>query len=552
MRQLDSLPISLVESRVLDGMTPRSGTYFRSAEHGRWCPIPPMHRSNGWGTICTPVRPAGAMRAPSWLTLSQKLLATGSAENPRARPTQRAVTLNQREHRCRGTKQKDESKQNEIGPNLAPALVTYMKIGTTFTLTFLATIGWACGNMPSSTDAPSTQDSTAALTTFNGTTYNGISYGGLSLSWAYHYGFSHYGPSYYGLSTGPSLQLDPFNPYAGIAPNGQSLSNGAHAMGDTASDLVGLQLTGALEDGTSVTLTVESAVIETTRVSDMYYYEVEIEGEPLCGLDNAGHPIRAIAVPGKWDTRAGVVGGGSWSNDEGIFTFACAGSSIEKCVGLGYHASMTDEAGTPAHLLTCVRMLRADYCGDGTSWTEDGRMIEVWDWNGINYRTEPDWQLESGWTLNGASCLGKGRLDSPDIEDEVCKDRLAASDCSEGGSWMLTSSFWDMDEGPVPSPSCDSDVCDYYVNSAGPTPMVCRADSTCRIEANSVDELNLTCEPGTSCELDCNSVDSCTIDCQADAECHISRCNSSTCNITSCSEGVRSCGEDRLVCNRDC
>ena len=48
-----------------------------------------------------------------------------------------------------------------------------------------------------------------------------------------------------------------------------------------------------------------------------------------------------------------------------------------------------------------VRMIRADYCGDGTSWTVNGRTIDLYDGLGINVDTSA-WTFEAEWTPSGA------------------------------------------------------------------------------------------------------------------------------------------------------
>ena len=51
----------------------------------------------------------------------------------------------------------------------------------------------------------------------------------------------------------------------------------------------------------------------------------------------------------------------------------------------------------------CTRMLRADYCGDGTPHTVDGTLINIYDGIGIQRDTD-DWAFEAEWTTTGARC----------------------------------------------------------------------------------------------------------------------------------------------------
>ncbi|WP_437746996.1 ADYC domain-containing protein [Sorangium sp. So ce1504] len=55
----------------------------------------------------------------------------------------------------------------------------------------------------------------------------------------------------------------------------------------------------------------------------------------------------------------------------------------------------------------CVRMVSADYCGDGTSATIEGTPIDVWDTAGVHTK-EPDSPghgFEAAWTSKGAVCV---------------------------------------------------------------------------------------------------------------------------------------------------
>lgn len=64
------------------------------------------------------------------------------------------------------------------------------------------------------------------------------------------------------------------------------------------------------------------------------------------------------------------------------------------------------------HHQACTRMIRADYCGDGRSHTNDGTLIDVWDGFGLQGRSA--WPLESSWKAGGASCVNHVRWESID------------------------------------------------------------------------------------------------------------------------------------------
>jgi hypothetical protein len=58
----------------------------------------------------------------------------------------------------------------------------------------------------------------------------------------------------------------------------------------------------------------------------------------------------------------------------------------------------------------CTRMIRADYCGNGRSYTFNGTLIEVSDALSpqIQQATQ-GWPLEGQWNPGGAFCIGDAR-----------------------------------------------------------------------------------------------------------------------------------------------
>jgi hypothetical protein len=118
--------------------------------------------------------------------------------------------------------------------------------------------------------------------------------------------------------------------------------------------------------------------------------------EPLC-TDENGKSAEGMFLPGHWDQKTG-----NYFKD-GI-TFACDGGALAKCTEAGYSAWDPDLRDFS---LACVRMIRADYCGDGISHTKEGTPISFGDSYGIHFmRSEPEWMFEAIWTDAGASCLG--------------------------------------------------------------------------------------------------------------------------------------------------
>jgi hypothetical protein len=64
--------------------------------------------------------------------------------------------------------------------------------------------------------------------------------------------------------------------------------------------------------------------------------------------------------------------------------------------------------GNTRELASCVRALRADYCGDGTPHTVDGTLVNIFDAEGIQADSE-NWTPEAEWTPDGARCISQAQ-----------------------------------------------------------------------------------------------------------------------------------------------
>lgn len=135
---------------------------------------------------------------------------------------------------------------------------------------------------------------------------------------------------------------------------------------------------------------------------------------PLCepGPDGRGS---AFPVSGIWTVQ------GEHRPGDGRFGLACSHSAIGKCVRMGYKywQARSDQAPLWALHQACTRMLRADYCGDGTSHTRDGTLVNVADAWGIQ-RAEPEpARFEASWDAEGAVCVERSRLGGPEAADRI-------------------------------------------------------------------------------------------------------------------------------------
>ena len=191
----------------------------------------------------------------------------------------------------------------------------------------------------------------------------------------------------------------------GIMPNGTVVGISGIGAPLTGDAIVGSTWTGLLSDGTTLTIRVDQGVQQTGANADLwsYRFSTPVNGEwrSLCATA-VGDPTFADTVSGTWNLAQGVPGGGSYHPNTAEFTIACRGSAIAKCVELGYKPW----TGNERELASCVRALRADYCGNGTPYTVDGTLVNLFDSAGLQ-TDEADWDAEAEWTPEGARCISK-------------------------------------------------------------------------------------------------------------------------------------------------
>jgi len=176
------------------------------------------------------------------------------------------------------------------------------------------------------------------------------------------------------------------------------------------SDLVGVVLHLRDGAGKALAIRIDSVASPSERpASGLELYglsqrDARGEWSPLCkpGADGRalGFPL-PVVVPSEEDVGA----------DGGGFSIACTAGARGKCVMLGYRpweAAASGESLQP-YFEACVRMMRADYCGDGRSYTRPGIRIDMWDSVGIQ-AAQTDMPFEAAWGANGAVCLAKVRV----------------------------------------------------------------------------------------------------------------------------------------------
>jgi hypothetical protein len=245
--------------------------------------------------------------------------------------------------------------------------------------------------------APATSVADDALTGDNGISFNGISFNGISFNGTSLNGISFNGISFNGISfNGISFNGISFN---GISFNGISF-NGISFNG---TDFIGAHMSGLLGNGDALDLRIDDIAPLDGANSNVLAYTVSASTDagwvPVCGVESDGSPRQALAVPGLWNTTTGT-----WTDSSDAFTLACRHASIAKCVEFGYKSWLS--LGDEQH--ACVRMLRADYCGDGVSHTVNGTPINLYDNVGVQADTE-SWPVDAEWSPDGALCVNHTR-----------------------------------------------------------------------------------------------------------------------------------------------
>ena len=183
---------------------------------------------------------------------------------------------------------------------------------------------------------------------------------------------------------------------------------------------------------------------------DIFGYEIvtvaeNIPGalkEPFCYRGDTGENERAqFSTGSQWD----VLTAGR-TDDASLVSVSCASGGIGRCQQWGYRgwaeaqvaSSGTYEKLVDAHQ-SCLYMKRADYCGNGDTYTEDGTMIGIDDNFSPAFQKSGGGEIEAVWGPTGAICLTKQRR--PDIAFPGCGTPLPLCDAgSYGGVWYTQSS----------------------------------------------------------------------------------------------------------------
>jgi len=208
-------------------------------------------------------------------------------------------------------------------------------------------------------------------------------------------------------------------------------------------DLEGVDLEGLVVDidyedpGTQAVTSFEVSQTEVeTLASGLVLQTVKRRELPNGAWNNAcENNAKSIQLQGAWDEVSATL----ISNASERTTWACAGAALGDCAIWGYIPGSTHNSQPlDDYHQTCIRMKRADYCGEGQHHTENGHSIDVYDKLGLmTPETEGLWDVEAMWGPSGAICMNFTRkLDYTKDINDASKQYIGCSvpDCVDFNS----------------------------------------------------------------------------------------------------------------------
>jgi hypothetical protein len=137
----------------------------------------------------------------------------------------------------------------------------------------------------------------------------------------------------------------------------------------------------------------------------------------LSELDPASGEWRNACLPDPDGRRLGFPLAGSFAADgryepaPGKLLITCTGGAEGKCVRFGYKPWGHAGDGTPLlpYYQACVRLVRADYAGDGRGTTRNGQPIDIYDRLGVQTPAGA-YEFEAGFAPEGAVCVRHVRV----------------------------------------------------------------------------------------------------------------------------------------------
>ena len=129
--------------------------------------------------------------------------------------------------------------------------------------------------------------------------------------------------------------------------------------------------------------------------------------EPLCSPDADGRRL-GFPIAGRID-KAGILQPGQPHEIE----LVCLAGAQGKCIRMGYAPwrKAPDGRSMLDWHRACVRLMRADYCGDGTAFTRNGTLVDIYDRIGVqNSDEDRSLSFEAAWGPEGAVCVAHTRI----------------------------------------------------------------------------------------------------------------------------------------------
>lgn len=168
----------------------------------------------------------------------------------------------------------------------------------------------------------------------------------------------------------------------------------------------------------------------------LHDFRVEPTGTPLCSPDSDGKQL-GFPLSGRTTADGRFV-----AAKADTFELVCTSGAQGKCVRFGYHPWEIAADGKPmrAYYNACIRLMRADYCGDGRAWTRNGTKIDLWDDLGIQRsesKKDPTFSFEAGWGPDGAVCVAHTRIPENITLNklkEYCPRLNAVANCNVGSA----------------------------------------------------------------------------------------------------------------------
>lgn len=165
--------------------------------------------------------------------------------------------------------------------------------------------------------------------------------------------------------------------------------------------------------------------------------------QPFCFRGDTGeNELAQFSSGAQWDVLTAAR-----TDDASLVSISCASGAIGRCEQWGYRpwaegqvaSSGSYEKLIDAHQ-SCIYMKRADYCGTGDTYTEDGTMIGIDDNFTPAFQKSGGQDVEAVWGPKGAVCLTKQRR--PDLFFPGCAVPLPlCTAASYGAQWYVQSSL---------------------------------------------------------------------------------------------------------------